>query len=197
MLLNTVLPLLLLTALPLVAGWASISQAAWGVQLGDIQDQLRGGHTASLANPELNLGYLWSQPADPHSTHGLGGGIAWAWDPALCASILPAFGELVPSVGCDDLRATMRRSFSAWSSACLRGAPAATARPTRCQARPTRQVHPLPSQAHCQAHPAATTRLTHNTDRPRPRHRLPTVCSRSDPRARPRQSRAHIFCRCD
>jgi hypothetical protein len=118
-------------AAPCVAGWASISQSVWGAQLSDIQAQLSGGFSSAqtLAVPELQLGYLWSMPADSSDTRGLGGGITWAWDPELCGKMLGSFyQELVPGVNCDDLRAAMRRAFSAWSSESLRGGrPAAAA----------------------------------------------------------------------
>eukprot|EP00962_Isochrysis_galbana_P051028 scaffold22381_cov118-Isochrysis_galbana.AAC.9 len=107
---------------PCVAGWASISQSVWGAQLSNIQAQLSGGFSSAqtLAVPESQLGYLWSMPSDSSDARGLGGGITWAWDPELCGKMLGSFyQELVPEVYCDDLRAAMRRAFSAWSSESL------------------------------------------------------------------------------
>eukprot|EP00967_Tisochrysis_lutea_P146551 scaffold276865_cov33-Tisochrysis_lutea.AAC.1 len=103
-----------------VAGWTTISQAVWGAQLDQIQTQMSGGTSYSNGAPllpEKELGYLWSMPAESTDSRGLGGGITWAWDPQLCGKMLGAFyQELVPGVGCEDLRAAMRRAFSAWSS---------------------------------------------------------------------------------
>jgi len=112
---------MLALAAPCVAGWASISQAVWGVQLADIQAQFTGGFSsaATLSSPESQLGYLWTMPTDSADLSGLGGGITWAWDPDLCNSMKSAFyQELVPGVKCEDLRAAVRRAFSAWSSEC-------------------------------------------------------------------------------
>jgi hypothetical protein len=114
--------MLLLLATLSVDGWATISQSVWGAQLSDIQAQLSGGFSSAgtLDAPETQLGYLWSMPADSSDTRGLGGGITWAWDPELCGKMLGSFyQELVPGVYCDDLRAAMRRAFSAWSSESL------------------------------------------------------------------------------
>ena len=35
------------------------------------------------------FGFRWSLPADSRSYEGLGGGIAWALDPAFCEQLLP------------------------------------------------------------------------------------------------------------
>ena len=39
------------------------------------------------------FGFRWSLPADSRSYEGLGGGIAWALDPAFCEQLLPSFHE--------------------------------------------------------------------------------------------------------
>ena len=58
-------------------------------------------------------------PEDPTSHEGLGGGITWAWDPALCDALLPRFREdffFVPFVTCTMLKAAMNRGFASWSA---------------------------------------------------------------------------------
>lgn len=72
----------------------------------------------TLSCAEL-LGYLWTLPDDPTSHVGLGGGITWAWDPALCDALLPRFREdffFVPFVDCTMLKAAMNRGFHSWSA---------------------------------------------------------------------------------
>ena len=47
------------------------------------------------------------------------GGIAYAWDPALCDQLLPSFSEdiiFLDLVTCHDLRAALHRAFNAWSA---------------------------------------------------------------------------------
>ena len=57
------------------------------------------------------FGFRWSLPADSRSYEGLGGGIAWALDPAFCEQLLPSFHEDAPTsryyrfVDCDDVQA--------------------------------------------------------------------------------------------
>ena len=76
--------------------WITRSQANWGVGLGAIKAQMRG-------DPDLpgdiraELGSLWSynphDPSTPEGQRGLGGGITWAWDDALCDRLLDRFNE--------------------------------------------------------------------------------------------------------
>lgn len=97
--------------------WTTISQVRFGAQLEHIHMQMRGNHSAGVP-PLRQLGYVWSLPEDATSANGLGGGITWAWDPALCGRLLPRFREgamLVPFVTCDDLRASMHRGFASWA----------------------------------------------------------------------------------
>ena len=68
--------------------WVTLSQARLGAQLDVIREESRGNYSRSVA-PLQRLGYLWQTPADPTSSVGLGGGIGWAWDPTLCAALLP------------------------------------------------------------------------------------------------------------
>jgi len=90
------------------AGWTTISQARFGVELGTIQAQLRGNGTAG--RPQQELGYLWSLPRER--------AITWHWDPYLCDVLVPGFREDMLGaklVRCDDLKAAMHRAFTTWS----------------------------------------------------------------------------------
>merc|ERR1719440_2753888 len=64
------------------------------------------------------MGYLWTFPADSSDPAGLGGGITWQWDPALCDSILDNFSEdffFIDFITCDNLRGAMHRAFASWA----------------------------------------------------------------------------------
>jgi hypothetical protein len=55
-------------------------------------------------------------PEDSLSTHGLGGGITWAWDPSLCDKLLPLFSERIFSlIECEDIKAALTRGFDSWA----------------------------------------------------------------------------------
>ena len=61
----------------------------------------------------------WTYPASTDSLRGLGGGIAWAWDPALCGVMQPIFREdlfFASLVQCKDLTAAMHRAFDSWAA---------------------------------------------------------------------------------
>ena len=105
----------LLHALP---SWVTLSQARLGAQLDVIQEQTRNNLTRSVA-PLQRLGYLWSLPEDPASTDGLGGGITWAWDGALCERLVPLFHEdllFIEWITCPVLKAAVHRAFASWSA---------------------------------------------------------------------------------
>jgi len=64
----------------------------------------------------LRRGQIWSLPEDETSTHGLSGGITYAWDPQLCGQLLPLMRENVANlISCDDLKASLQRGFDAWA----------------------------------------------------------------------------------
>ena len=64
----------------------------------------------------LRRGQLWNWPADETGTHGLAGGITYAWDPQLCGQLLPLMRENVANlISCDDLKASLQRGFDAWA----------------------------------------------------------------------------------
>ena len=74
--------------------------------------------TATQAHPGS---YLWTTPADPLSTEGLGGGITYAVDAQFCDKIIPQFREgsnldkMFGFITCKLLRAALNRAFSTWS----------------------------------------------------------------------------------
>lgn len=106
-----------LLVLPSATAWSTISQSRHGVAVKTIKEQMRGT-APHVDNPNQLLGYLWSTPADSASPVGLGGGIAWAWDPALCEQLKPGFREdilFVPFITCESLRAAVHRAFASWS----------------------------------------------------------------------------------
>eukprot|EP00966_Prymnesium_polylepis_P221966 5135442-Prymnesium_polylepis.1 len=62
--------------------WTSTSQTLYGAQIGDIRQQQHGNSSDEHIPTQQALGYLWSLPESTLDERGLGGGIAWAWDPA-------------------------------------------------------------------------------------------------------------------
>ena len=68
----------------------------------------------------------WSLPSDAASADGLGGGISYAVDPALCASLLPHFPEeswlttlalpMPQLIDCSSVRAAVRRALASWAA---------------------------------------------------------------------------------
>ena len=109
--------MLWLSLIPLHVGWVSTSQTLYGAQIAGIREQQHGVSTG--LNPYRALGYLWTLPALSTDNRGLGGGIAWAWDPTLCDSLLPLFRETLlwtALVECHDLHAAMHRAMASWSA---------------------------------------------------------------------------------
>ena len=101
----------------LLPGWTTISQATYGAQISEIQSQLAGGPATRTLQAELGL--LWTLPADVSDSRGLGGGVTWAIDPALCGPLLPNFREDVAFINfitCEDVRASIARAFNQWSA---------------------------------------------------------------------------------
>jgi len=110
-------------------GWTSISQSTYGASVENIiaQQQATGpnvgvensnGQLQDL-NTQQRLGYLWTFPEDAMDQSGLGGGIAWAWDPKTCDSLLSLFKEslfFIELVNCEKLQAAMHRAFATWSA---------------------------------------------------------------------------------
>ena len=129
-------------------GWVSISQSAYGGQIADIAAQLRGETTENVpVDYQQKLGYLWTLPEDTSDSRGLGGGIAWAWDPNLCDSILDQFSEdffFIPFITCVAASApnTLRITPACAHTTCIKEASVARAGATcsrrRCTARSPR-----------------------------------------------------------
>jgi len=100
--------------------WITTAQQVYGAQIDEWQLETRNqsalGDPKSVRAVHLSRGRLWSLPEDLTSTHGLGGGITYAWDPTLCAKILPLFSERVFNlITCDDVKAALTRGLESWS----------------------------------------------------------------------------------
>lgn len=100
--------------------WITTAQQLYGGQIEEWQLETRNdtglGDPTSLAAQYLSRGRLWSMPEDSMSTHGLGGGITWAWDPSLCSKLLPLFSECVFNlITCEDIKAALTRGFDSWA----------------------------------------------------------------------------------
>lgn len=112
--------LLTLVMSSLLAGVAdafvTMSQTAYGADLAAFRD-LQHGRFAGP--PTSTLGFLWTFPELTNDTRGLGGGITWAWDDAICPMIQPLLREdlfFFPLVRCNDLKAAMHRAFESWAA---------------------------------------------------------------------------------
>ena len=103
-----VVHVVLATLLAHVDGWVTTSQSIYGAQIGEIQNQMRGRPSIG---PLRELGWLWYSPVNRDDTRGLGGGITWAMDAALCDLILPKFREDIfgagKLVGCEEIHAAI------------------------------------------------------------------------------------------
>ena len=88
----------------------------WSTELSQIKQEMQGVVTTGV---QQSLGYLWTLPEDSTSNDGLGGGIAYAWDPTVFDTLLPNFREdmfYVNWLGEQDLRAAGQRAFFSWSA---------------------------------------------------------------------------------
>ena len=111
--------LVLLSSPRAARAWTSLSQAKFGVRPHDIAQDFRGEVDERTYSPQKALGYLWTLPDDPLSEHGLGGGISFAWDDALCDALPSRFRERYVfgrPLSCDALQAALHRAFATWSS---------------------------------------------------------------------------------
>ena len=104
-----------------VLGWTTIAQTAFGGQFAEMAASVRSAYVNNSVldlPPHRSLSRIWHTPADVHDTYGLGGGIAFAWDPQLCEQILPLFREdifFAELVSCGDIQQSMSRAMNAWS----------------------------------------------------------------------------------
>lgn len=104
------------------AGWVTIAQESNGAQYGMIARAMNGTWTpAEAANtPSIQLfGRIWHMPESDEDMAGLGGGIAYAWDPTLCDNIMPKFRESLffydKFIDCGQIKQTFARALQAWS----------------------------------------------------------------------------------
>ena len=107
---------LFILALPPATAFVTLSQSRYGAQLDGIRALQHGNYTG---HTQSALGFLWTYPERTDDNRGLGGGIAWAWDPALCPHLLDYFKEdlfFAELVRCEDLQAAMHRAFASWSA---------------------------------------------------------------------------------
>ena len=117
--------------------WITKSQATFGVSLEAIRDhvynqpkvdnpyagQVVEGITVPRWEVRSQLSMMWNLIPNPQTEAdaqaGLGGGITWAFDPALCDLLLPRFSEDVmfadSMVDCNMIRASVARAFNSWS----------------------------------------------------------------------------------
>lgn len=92
--------------------WVSTSQQQRDAAASTL-DQLRASNGA--------LNRVWNAPLEATNTEGLGGGLTFAYDPNICADLLPAFAESsglwgVSFVNCDSITAAIRTAFASWST---------------------------------------------------------------------------------
>jgi hypothetical protein len=142
--------------LPLFA-WCAASAEAWVASA-----QTWPTNESGLWRPEAislqggAMSALWEMPDRLGDTHGLGGGISYAWDPQLCGNFVDrCFDEdvyFISFLSCDSLRAAMARAFATWE--------VQPAHP-RCDASPPLVV-PMPTPI-CRSAPAVNTRLAHSS----------------------------------
>jgi len=101
-----------------VHGWVTTSQSVYGAQIDEIKAQMRGED--STREDIAELGWLWFYPEDTQNNRGLGGGITWAWNPALCDMLQSQFREDVFGggmlIGCAEMKAAVARAFNKWAA---------------------------------------------------------------------------------
>jgi len=96
--------------------FVTLSQTLYGADLASARALQHGNFTGAAT---ATLGFLWTLPELATDTNGLGGGIAWAWDDALCPALTPLLKEdlfFAPLVECHHLKAAMHRAFESWAS---------------------------------------------------------------------------------
>ena len=98
------IPFLLALLLRAAAWTYRLALPRWARKTVSFGSFLRGETTESVpVDYQQKLGYLWTLPEDTSDSRGLGGGIAWAWDPNLCDNIIDQFSEdffFIPFITC-------------------------------------------------------------------------------------------------
>lgn len=97
--------------------WITIAQSR-GAQITDINQQLYNTTAGPVAFSK-RLGYMWSMPESTDSTVGLGGGITWAIDDALCEKMMDSFSESIVGFSlssCFTMKAAIHRAFQSWAA---------------------------------------------------------------------------------
>ena len=109
----------IVVALALVAvadAFVSFSQGRFGTQIQAIQELHRGRPDTAANNP---YGFLWHLPEESSDPRGLGGGITWAMDDALCDQMMGSFGESLIGFRmstCETMKAAIHRAFDSWAA---------------------------------------------------------------------------------
>lgn len=110
------------------SGWVTQMQSKYGVSLENMAAAFDGTARNGLTAFET-MGYYWHWPKDADSNRGLGGGIQWAWDDALCKEVWnqkdcnghncfeDQFKEdffFASFVTCKSIKASMHRAMQTW-----------------------------------------------------------------------------------
>lgn len=111
--------LLALVSIPSARAWVTTVQSTYGAQVDEIAEQMQGVALPTSRHWQSQLGSLWHWPESTSETRGLGGGITYAWDPALCDRLMPLFREdlaAVSFIGCEDAQSALFRAMNAWAA---------------------------------------------------------------------------------
>ena len=88
------------------------------------------GVNSSLRDGDLpGQAYRWTVPTEASSTQGLGGGLSWIMDDALCENLLKQFperliirglelGSALDFVSCTDIKSAIHRGFRTCTTFC-------------------------------------------------------------------------------
>jgi hypothetical protein len=109
------------------SGWLTQMQSKYGVTNEDMALGFNGTLSKDKNAFQTN-GYYWHWPENADSNRGLGGGIQWAWDDALCKETSGGYEFFSDSfedqfkedfffasfVTCLDIKASLHRAFQTW-----------------------------------------------------------------------------------
>ncbi|KAL1496844.1 hypothetical protein AB1Y20_014430 [Prymnesium parvum] len=107
-------------AVATVACWLFSAAATGWVTTSQLQRDAAAVPLQTFKTRRGAINRLWSSPLSSTSTHGLGNGINYAWNPVVCQKTLePAFAENgmwgINFADCEAILASMRRAFKSWS----------------------------------------------------------------------------------